>query len=106
MPVKTFLLRGGIECIADVEVIHGLSPDSVMGWRVVRPFRVIHAPVPMQTPRGPAITVMTQMVPLLQTTAQSSIMLSPEDVVGPMMEPTKQAEQGYLQQTTGIQLAQ
>jgi hypothetical protein len=112
MNIKTIILQGGMEIIADVEETRNwmaASGGAVTTYRLNKPFRVLPVPIqlPKQTPQGVAIEIQIspQMVPLMASTIQSYIEVEAKDIVGAPMDVNKQFESVYVQRTTGLQLA-
>lgn len=95
MHVMTVLLAGGVEVIADVEMVNG------GGVLLKRPYRVVYAAGAGRQ----GMSVILEMLPLLTTTDAEQIAVLPEHVIA-VLVPTAEAQNGYIKRTTGIQLAQ
>lgn len=96
--VKTILLQGAVEVVAEVETFPGY-------WRLWRPLRILPVPLIHQTPQGLTINVAMQMIPLTGSTIQAFVDVSPSDMVGEPMDTAKAQCDAYMQQTSGIQIA-
>ena len=96
--ITVFLLAGGLEIIGNAEKIG-------KGYKLYRPYKVLQVPLVQPAAKGLSINILMQVVPLLSTTVESSIVLHEGDWIGDPLTPSKEAEMGYLQQTSGIQLA-
>ena len=103
--IKTLLLQGGLEVISEIEEQKSLMSDSVTGYRLNRPYRILPVPLPMQGPKGVVINITPQMVPLIASTIQNSIDIKTSDIIGVPMDVSKEFASAYIQRTTGLQLA-
>jgi hypothetical protein len=108
--IKIVLLQGGLEVIAEIEEIHGisLSPSGkapLDGYRLKRPYRLFPVPLPMQTPQGLQVNIIPNLIPLMGMTIQTFIEIDLADIIGMPMEANAQFTAAYVKQTTGLQLA-
>lgn len=96
--VKVVLLQGGVEVVADVEVID-------LRMRLHRPMKMVPVPIPMQTPQGINCQFLMQMIPLLPSSGSPMLDVWARDCIGEPQDPMPQVKDLYLQLTTGIQIA-
>ena len=105
MQIKTFLLKSGVEIISDCEEVG--KGSGVKSYRLRRPMQIFKVPVPSQTAQGLAIAAtLMHFLPLVTSAIALPIFLSGDDLLCPPLTTSKEAEQAYLQMTTGIAIAQ
>lgn len=105
MKIQSFILKSGLELIADSAPIKAGHEKNPTGYRLFRPFKVVHFGVPTRTPQGNVMRCMNQIIPLVTSGTQNNLELALEDILVGPFEPTRESEEVYTQQTSGIQLA-